>query len=373
MFVGVTIWRFTEANAAAGVTFLYTAPIALLAVSFGFRGGVYGAGVALGMTTVWMHFEGSVIGDSGYVVRIAAFVAAGLVVGWQADRRQSLEREADRWFSISDELACVANFDGYFTRVNPSWTRLLGYDEQELLQTPFVSFVHPDDVQRTGARSALLASRTEGTARFENRYRAKDGTFHWLQWSTSSDGKAIYASARDITAQKQLEQQLVSLATQDPLTGVANRRGWDARLVLELIRANRSEEPLCVVMIDFDGLKQLNDSRGHAAGDRVLAVAAESWSRAVREGDLLARLGGDEFALLLPACGLEDACDIVTRMRASTPGRHGFSAGIAEWDRVEPDFALVRRADKALYAAKAQGRGRTVLGDRSLRASTHAA
>jgi diguanylate cyclase (GGDEF)-like protein/PAS domain S-box-containing protein len=363
MFAGVTAWRFAEPNAAVGVTFLYTAPIALLAVTFGLRGGTTGAGIGVAFTTAWAQMEGAAIGDTGYLVRAGGFLAVGLVVGWQADRRHTVEREADQWFSMSGELACVATLDGRLTRVNPAWTKLLGWSEKELLETPFIDFVHPDDVERTLARRKTAAADQPYAGDFENRYRAKDGAWHWLQWNTRTDGRRIYAAARDITEQKQLERQLRAHATEDPLTGVANRRGWDTRIAVELQRSRRSHEPLSVVLIDFDNLKQINDTRGHAAGDEVLTSSALAWIKAVRAGDILARLGGDEFALLLPDCGRAHAEDIVARMRAATPDGHSFSAGIAEWDGTETATALVRRADQALYAGKTAGRGCTVVGD----------
>lgn len=369
MFAAVTAWRFAESNAAAGVTILYTAPISLLAVTFGLRGGALGAGTAICGTTAWAHFAGIGVGESGYITRTAAFLAVGLVVGWQSERRNSLEREAHTWFSMTGELACVATLDGRFTRVNPSWTKLLGWTEQELLETPFIDFVHPDDANGTLARMTMLGNDDPDGAVFANRCRAKDGTFHWLQWNLRSDGRYVYASARDITEQKQLERQLRALATEDPLTGVANRRGWEARLAVELPRARRTGKPLSVVLVDFDDLKQLNDSRGHAAGDEVLAISAEAWVRSVRTGDLIARLGGDEFAVLLPDCGHADATEIVDRMRASTPAGHTFSAGVAEWDGLESATSLIRRADHALYRGKTRGRGLTVVIDESSRAA----
>ena len=118
-FAAVTGWRFADPNPGSGVFFLLTVPISLLAFRFGVRGGLAGASIGIGLTVVWAQSQGAAIGESGYPVRAAVFVIVGVVVGWQSQRRHRVEREADRWFSMTGELACVASFQGYFTRVNP--------------------------------------------------------------------------------------------------------------------------------------------------------------------------------------------------------------------------------------------------------------
>jgi diguanylate cyclase len=156
-----------------------------------------------------------------------------------------------------------------------------------------------------------------------------------------------------------LVSRLQGLARTDPLTGVPNRRVWDEELPRELERARRMGTELCVAMIDLDHFKSYNDRFGHQAGDRVLKEAASAWRLQVRSTDLLARYGGEEFVLLLPACALEDAVQIVERLRAVTP-QVTCSVGVASWDFQENADELVERADQALYAAKADGRNRHV-------------
>jgi diguanylate cyclase (GGDEF)-like protein len=116
---------------------------------------------------------------------------------------------------------------------------------------------------------------------------------------------------------------------------------------------------LCVAIIDLDHFKAYNDHHGHQAGDLVLKGAASAWRAEVRSTDLLARYGGEEFVLLLPACALEDAVQIVERLRKVTP-LVTCSVGLARWDFQESPRELVERADQALYAAKAGGRNRCV-------------
>jgi diguanylate cyclase (GGDEF)-like protein len=156
-----------------------------------------------------------------------------------------------------------------------------------------------------------------------------------------------------------LVERLTGLATVDSLTGVLNRRGWD--LQVEHVFADAGNHPVCVALLDLDHFKAFNDSHGHQSGDRLLKEAAAGWRDSLRAGDVLARYGGEEFALLLPACDLDQAEVIVDRLRAATPGAQTCSAGIAVWDGREHPDALIRRADDALYAAKAAGRDRATV------------
>jgi diguanylate cyclase (GGDEF)-like protein len=153
---------------------------------------------------------------------------------------------------------------------------------------------------------------------------------------------------------------LEDLAYTDALTGLGNRRAWEAWLGAALGAARADGPPLCVAVFDLDRFKAYNDAHGHPAGDALLAAASEAWRRELRPTDVFARYGGEEFAAVLPACSLADARVVVERIRAATPFGQTVSAGIAEWDRVEDAAELVARADGALYAAKAAGRDRAL-------------
>jgi diguanylate cyclase len=167
-------------------------------------------------------------------------------------------------------------------------------------------------------------------------------------------------SERQAVEISRLVSRLEGLARTDPLTGVPNRRVWEEELPRELERARRMGTGVCVAMIDLDNFKSYNDSFGHQAGDLVLKEAASAWRAEIRSTDLLARYGGEEFVLLLPACALDDAVRIVERLRLVTP-LVTCSVGLACWDFQEASSELVERADRALYAAKAEGRNRHVL------------
>jgi diguanylate cyclase len=166
-------------------------------------------------------------------------------------------------------------------------------------------------------------------------------------------------SERQAIEISRLVSRLEGLARTDPLTGVPNRRVWEEELPRELERARRMGSGLCLAMIDLDNFKAYNDRHGHQAGDLVLKEAASAWRAEVRSTDLLARYGGEEFVLLLPACALDDAVQIVERLRVATP-LVTCSVGLASWDFSEAAPELVERADQALYLAKAEGRNRFV-------------
>jgi diguanylate cyclase (GGDEF)-like protein len=140
----------------------------------------------------------------------------------------------------------------------------------------------------------------------------------------------------------------------DALTGALNRAGLRAAADRAFLRTRRRAEDLAVAAIDLDGLKQVNDAHGHAAGDRLLTETAEAWSSALRSDDVLARTGGDEFVLIMPRTSRDEAAAVLERLRRAHPA--AWSAGIARWRPGESLEACLERADKRLYVAKAERR-----------------
>ncbi len=125
------------------------------------------------------------------------------------EARRKTQEHYDRFFSLSSDLLCVANFDGYFTALNEVWEETLGYTREELMAEPFVSFVHPDDRDSTVEAASRIAEGAVITS-FDNRYRTKSGEYRWLYWSAvpAESDHLIYAVARDITERKTAEAAL---------------------------------------------------------------------------------------------------------------------------------------------------------------------
>ncbi|HEY2770956.1 MAG TPA: GGDEF domain-containing protein [Solirubrobacteraceae bacterium] len=142
-----------------------------------------------------------------------------------------------------------------------------------------------------------------------------------------------------------------NLAQTDELTGLPNRRSWEALLDRQVTQATRTSEPLSIAVLDLDFFKGYNDAHGHLAGDRLLLLAAAAWHGALRDADVLVRWGGDEFALLLPNCDSVQALEVVERLRLAAPDVF-FSAGVAGWRAGMTAHELVKAADGALYDAK---------------------
>jgi PAS domain S-box-containing protein len=124
----------------------------------------------------------------------------------EREQQQEKLRESDAFFELSLDMLSTASLDGYFKRINPAF-KVLGWSEQELLSTPFLNLVHPDDVQATLTEVKKLGEGSK-TLHFENRYRCKDGSYRWISWVSSPDANGIlYGTGRDVTAQKEAQQE----------------------------------------------------------------------------------------------------------------------------------------------------------------------
>src|SRR5436190_293028 len=139
---------------------------------------------------------------------LETMLAAGGQIGLYAAVKWATD-ELDAFFNLSLDLLCVAGFDGYFLRLNPTWTQVLGFAESELRVAPFLDFVHPDDRAETVAATSQLMTGAR-VINFENRYRTRDGSYRWLEWNAapSVDHGVVYAAARDITDRKRADEAL---------------------------------------------------------------------------------------------------------------------------------------------------------------------
>jgi len=178
---------------------------------------------------------------------------------------------------------------------------------------------------------------------------------------------------RDVTTRKQMERSLKELASHDPLTGVANRRYFFERAGEEFARSRRHHHALSVVMIDIDHFKRINDHYGHFRGDDVLKAVCKAFHAQLRESDLLARIGGEEFVILLADIDPDGARSLAERLRQSVADltissegaeiRWTVSVGVSTLTPADATIEdCLKRADQALYRAKATGRNRVEVG-----------
>lgn len=268
--------------------------------------------------------------------------------------------------------------------LSPSVRRVLGYSPAEYAASYATLFTKsPINADASHRTDRALAGQPQGT--FEAEVRAKDGSVHRLEITEYPvfDGKGrvalIEGIAHDVTAMRSLEARLIELATHDELTGLFNRRHFGVRLDEAIALARRHGFPLSAALVDLDRLKTVNDSLGHAAGDRMLRESAAVLEREVRRGDTAGRLegaagrlGGDEFAVVLPYARAQGASSAMERLLAAfaqtrvelAPGLAipiAASAGVAELEPGLDGSTLQSRADEALYRAKREGRGRVVV------------
>jgi diguanylate cyclase (GGDEF)-like protein/PAS domain S-box-containing protein len=191
---------------------------------------------------------------------------------------------------------------------------------------------------------------------------------------------SVIEYTRDITNRKQAEEErdilvnkLIHLSRTDDLTGLLNRRALIERLGDEVLRSRRYKADLALIICDIDYFKEINDTYGHDAGDKVLRIISTLIKELLRQTDMIGRYGGDEFLLILPETSLEGAKEIAERIRHAVeeyeinigfaePIKTTLSLGVAQFNVEKEDTNdLIKRADNALYVAKGKGRNRVYL------------
>jgi diguanylate cyclase (GGDEF)-like protein/PAS domain S-box-containing protein len=291
-------------------------------------------------------------------------------------RRQGEERLrlADAVYRSTQEGIVVTDLDGVIVAANPALSEITEYSEPELVGNParmLQSGRHDRDFYQNMWEAIQATGRWEGE--IWDRRKGGEVFQQWLSIRTIQDeaGKPInyVGMFTDISRMRHATTHLEHLAHYDALTGLPNRSLLDARLTHTVETARRAGNLCALILIDLDGFKAVNDTIGHQAGDELLQLAGKRMGERLRETDTLARWGGDEFALVLG--GLSEPSDaariaqlIIEQLGAPfqlTNGNEisiGGSAGIGLFpaDGNDP-AALMKRADAALYAAKAAGRG----------------
>jgi diguanylate cyclase (GGDEF)-like protein/PAS domain S-box-containing protein len=323
----------------------------------------------------------------GVLLLIAAVLARQSIVMAENARLDGLEvnrAAAGRMAALvhhSSDLILVVDIDGMMRYVSPSVERVMHASTEALVGRCIFELVHNDDVDSARLMLARLARRDDGQESTVTRVARGDGVWRWLEvvgtnrlQTDSIHGLVL--NARDVTERRELEGKLAWQAFHDPMTGLANRVLFTERLTHALTRRERGPVDIGVLFIDLDHFKIINDTLGHSAGDELLRQAARRIESEVRSADTVARLGGDEFAVLLEDSDAESCRATADRLLAqltrafSIEGREalvGASIGVTDAGLDTTLEALVRDADVAMYVAKAEGRGRVVRFEPSMR------
>ena len=331
----------------------------------------------------------AVMRSAGLVVSLVLAVLGWAAIGAADRRRRALKALAAaeaRW-----KMALNAAGDGVWDSDVRTGLVTLSPNAQRILDSehPTVSWfgndslaglVHPDEL--AAVRAALRAHIDGLTADYamEHRLRTRDGLWRWIEargtvTERGEHGEALrmVGTFSNIDARKQEEQRMRRMAHEDALTGLPNRVLLHDRMRQAILAAQREGHKVGLVYFDLDNFKPVNDTHGHAVGDRLLRMVAQRLRAALRESDTLARVGGDEFAVLLPRCQQPQdaervAATILARLEQPfedgertlrISGSLGYAlypdCGVGDGDAAE---SLLHCADLAMYDAKAHGRNR---------------
>ncbi len=265
---------------------------------------------------------------------------------------------------------------GVLVDANPALCALLDQPAEQLSGHSLLDFVHPDARAAAAEAHGVLTASRSRPMRLETQLVRPDGsevpvqvTASWVEESPENQAAHLVMIVEDITERKELEAQLLHRSLHDALTGLPNRLLFQDRLWHALERGQRERTPTCVLIMDLDGFKAINDELGHPMGDLVLISFAERLRSVLRASDTAARLGGDEFSIVCENTEPSDAEVLAERLRSAvteplslsgTDVSVGISIGIGSApggeEPAEVYERVVREADDAMYANKATRR-----------------
>jgi len=306
-------------------------------------------------------------------------------------KRERLLRKNEAWLNailtgITDYAVVSLDGRGHIDDWNVSIGRVTGFGRDAVLGQPYSIFYPRDAITTDRVMDRLHDADQNGWSIDDGWHIKADGTRFWgnamiaplnarpdaagdTVATTHLDDSAYYMVIRDISDKRGVIDDMRNAMSLDPLTGIANRQSFFDAAVHELEHCKRSPREVSILLIDADHFKAVNDRHGHPAGDAVLRQLAAALTAAFRQVDVVARVGGEEFAVLLPSTGQQGALVVAERVRqvieahtVSFDGadiRYTISGGLATTDDGLIDLdTLMKRADRALYAAKAAGRNR---------------
>ena len=303
----------------------------------------------------------------------AAMISAHLmsVIRWEHESLADREGQLREFIESAHDLIACLSPDGRFHYVNPQWLQVVGHDLEALKETTFFDLIDLEHRARTLKEFRAAMAEGRGTS-IEAEFLTRTGQRIAVEGNiVPAVGEGHPAMAwcicRDVTIRKQAEEQLFRLAHYDPLTGLPNRALLMERLAESRTRAQAQGRHLAVLFVDLDRFKLINDTLGHGVGDDLLRAVAGRIQAAVRDSDTVCRLGGDEFIVTLGnVADRKEAASLAARIlkplaRPFRIGPHEVfvtaSAGISLYPEDGTSLEdLLKKADIAMYQAKAQGR-----------------
>jgi diguanylate cyclase (GGDEF)-like protein/PAS domain S-box-containing protein len=308
--------------------------------------------------------------------------ASGEPVAWQGVMldvtpqqlaEEALRQSEARFRAVFDQAAVgvsVVDDAGRLVQVNTAFEAFLGYEPGELTGRYAPDLSPPEDAAVTRGPVADLRAGRCTSVTVEKRFVRRDGAVRWASLTISrialdAERRGIVGVTVDVTERRALERRLAALSEHDELTGLLNRRGFRRMLEQAVKAAGRTGVRDALLFLDLDRFKPINDTHGHAEGDRALRAVADVLRRTVRDADFVGRVGGDEFAAY--AVGLRGPGEghvLAARLQATLAAHNreaavagcpyaiGFSVGVAEVEPGDTAESLLARADAALYVRK---------------------
>lgn len=338
------------------------------------------------LVSTWVKVDAALLPSEADLGGSAHVVVTLVDVSQEVFTASKLQRSEDSVHEIIEAIPvgiCITDESGFFEFANRAYCDFYGYAETELIGRHFTMLIQQEFRQKVAKLYELFMQGTEARdMRREWQVVDKQGRSRVILTDGARiiglDGKPRrVTSIVDISARRELELQLrkttrglEKLAITDVLTDLYNRRHADHLLQVEAKRADRSGGGLLIAMLDIDHFKRVNDEFGHACGDKVLVAVSAVIRRSLRDVDHACRYGGEEFLLILPATSLdlgllalERLADNIRKLRVPPLDRAlTISGGVTAFITGESIETTVRRADDALYQAKASGRDRIISG-----------